>query len=94
MFSLWPGALQVTKQIPKNSFTSSALFDQVWWYNMKQFLSYSKKYICKFIQANSLHHKLFHFHFSFGSVDRKGKITKIWLSQELKELFRWNKQKL
>ena len=38
--------------------------DQVWWCNVKQFLSYSKNYICKFMQAN-LWHKLFHFHLSF-----------------------------
>ena len=28
-------------------------------------LSYSKNYICKFMQANSWQHKLFHFHLSF-----------------------------
>ena len=28
---------------------------------MKQFLSYFKNYICKFMQANLSHHKLFHF---------------------------------
>ena len=32
-------------------------------YNIKQFLSYFKNYICKFMQAN-LQHKLFHFHLS------------------------------
>ena len=29
------------------------LSDQVWWCNMKWFLSYSKNFICKFIQAKS-----------------------------------------
>ena len=32
------------------------LFDQVWWCNIKWFSSYSKNYICKFMQANSWHH--------------------------------------
>ena len=62
---------------------------------MKLFLSYSKNYVCKFMKANIWHHKLFHFHLSF-SVWKvwKGreKITKIWISPEQKELFRWNKK--
>ena len=41
------------------------LSDQVWWCNMKQLLSYFKNYFCKFMQANSWHHKLLHFHLSF-----------------------------
>ena len=41
------------------------LSDQVWWCNMKQLLSYFKNYFCKFMQVNSWHHKLFHFHLSF-----------------------------
>ena len=68
---------------------------QVWWYNIKRFLGYSKNYICKFTQVHSWHHKLFHFHLFFwirkvwkGRV----KITKIWTSRERKELFRWNKK--
>ena len=67
------------------------LSDQVWWYDVKQFLSYSKKYICKFMQVNSWQHKLFHFHVSFWiwKVWKvREKITKIWLSQERKERFR------
>ena len=32
---------------------------------MKQFYSYSKNYISKFMKVNSWHHKLFHFHLSF-----------------------------
>ena len=58
-------------------------------------MSYSKNYICKFMQVNSWHHKLFHFYLSFwiwkvwkGSE----KITKIWISWERKEHFGWNKQ--
>ena len=71
------------------------LSDQVWWCNVKQFLSYSKNYIWKFMQANSWHHKLFHFHLLFWiwKVWKwRGKITQIWISQEWKELFRWNKK--
>ena len=47
------------------------LSDKIWWCNVKQFLSYSKNYICKFMQVNSWHHKLFHFHLSFW-------IRKVW----------------
>ena len=43
-------------------------FDDV---NVKQFLSYTKNYICKFMQVNFWHHKLFHCHFSFW-------IWKVW----------------
>ena len=49
--------------------------DQVWWFNVKQFLSYSKNYICKLMQVNSWHHKLFHFHLSFW-------IWKVWKVRE------------
>ena len=62
-------------------------------YFLTKFLSYSKYYICKFMQANSWHHKLFHFHLSFWIWKvwkGKEKITKIWISWGWKELFRWN----
>ena len=39
-------ALQVTKQVQKNSFISYELPDHVWWCNIKQFMGYSKHYIC------------------------------------------------
>ena len=71
------------------------LSDQVWWCKVKQFLSYSKYYICKFMQVSSWHHKLFHFHLSFWIWKvwkAREKITKIGISQEGKELFRWNKK--
>ena len=70
------------------------LSDQVWWCNVKRFLSYSKNYICKFMQVNSWHHKLFHFYLSFWICKvwkGREKITKIWISWKQKELFRWNK---
>ena len=64
--------------------------------DVKQFLSYSKNYICKFMQGgNSWHRKLFHFHLYFW-IWKVGKLreknTKIWISWKLKELFRWNKK--
>ena len=54
-----------------------------------------KIYIWKFMQASSWHHNLFHFHLPFWIKKLwKGreKITKIWISREQKELFRWNKK--
>ena len=57
-------------------------------------MSYSKNCICKFMQVNLWHHKLFHFHLSFWIWKlwkRREKITKKWISRERKELFRWNK---
>ena len=56
-------------------------------------MSYSKTYTCKFMLTNSSHHKLFHFHLFFWIWKvwkGREKITKIWISQERKELFRWN----
>ena len=47
------------------------VFDQVWWCILKWFLSYSNKYICKFMRANSWRHKLFHSYLSLW-------ICKIW----------------
>ena len=79
----------------QNFFISYVLYDQVWWCNIKRFLSYSKNYTCKFMQANSWHHKLFHFHLFFR-IEKlwkgKGKIKFFWKSRERKELFRWNKK--
>ena len=59
----------------KISFFSYMLSDQVLWSNVKQFLSYSKNYICKFMQVISWHHKLFHFHLSFW-------IWRVWKGRE------------
>ena len=81
------------RKVHNNFFISYILSDQVWWCNIKRFLSYSKNYTCKFMQANSWH-KLFHFHLSFWIWKvwkGRGKITKAWISRERKELFRWNK---
>ena len=80
------------KQVRRNFFISYLIADQVWWCNIKQFLSCSKIYSCKFMQANSWH-KLFHFHLFFWIWKvwkGRGKITKIWIPRERKELFRWN----
>ena len=53
------------KTSSKKIFISYLLSDKVWWCNVKQFLSYSKTYTCKLMQANSWHHKLIHFHLFF-----------------------------
>ena len=50
--------------------------DQVWRCNIKSFLSYSKNYICYFMQANSWH-KLFYFRLSFW-------VWKVWKEREKK----------
>ena len=71
------------------------LMYQVWWCNIKPILSYSKNYICKLMQADSWHHKLFHFHLLFWIWKvwkGREKITKLWISRERKELFRWPKK--
>ena len=49
------------KTSSEKSFISYISSDQVWWRNIKRFSSYSKNYICKFMQTNSWDHKLFHF---------------------------------
>ena len=61
---------------------SYVLSEQVWWCNIKRFLSYSKNYICKFMQANSWHHKFFHFHLSFW-------IWKVWKGREKLQKFEY-----
>ena len=79
----------------KKLFILFTLSDEVWWCNIKRFWSYSKNYTCKVMQASSWHHKLFYFHLFFciwKAWKERGKITKIWISRERKELFRWNKK--
>ena len=91
----WPVTLQFTKQVHKNFFISYILSDQLWCCNIKWFLSYSNNYTCKFMPANSWHHKLFHSHLLFWNWKvwkGTGKITQIWTSGETKKLFRWNKK--
>ena len=72
----------------RNNFTKISLLviltDQVWWCNTKRFLSYSKYFIYKFMQAN---HgiRLFHFRLSFWICQvwkGRAKITKLWISLE------------
>ena len=87
--------LQVMKQVHKNFFISYILPDQVWRFNIKQFLSYSKNCTWKLMQTNSWQHKLFHFHLSFWIWKvwkGRGKITKTWISRKRKEFFRSNKK--
>ena len=59
------------KLVQKNFIICYILSDQVWWFNVKQFLSYPKNYICKFMEVSSWHHKLFRFHLPFW-------IWKVW----------------
>ena len=55
--------------------TLLVISDQVWWCNVKRFLSYFKNWICKFMPVISWHHKFFHFHLSFC-------IWKVWKGRE------------
>ena len=74
------------KTCHKNLFTSFVLSGQVWWCNIKRFSSYSKNYTCKFMQANSWYHKLFHFHLSF-------RIWKVWKGREKLQKFEYVENK-
>ena len=72
----------------RNSFISYVLSEQFWWCNVKQFLSYSKNYISKFMQANTWHQIL---PLPFGllnleSVERKEKITTYLENKNLDEI--------
>ena len=63
------------KQVQKNSFISYVLSGEVWWCDIKLFLSYSKNHINKFMQADLWHYKLFHFHLPLW-------IWKVWKGRE------------
>ena len=92
---MWLFALQVAKQVQKNLLITYILYDQVWWSNIKQFLSCSEIYNWTFMQTNYWCHQLFHIHLSFWIRKvwkGRGKITKSWISRERKELFRWNQK--
>ena len=75
----------------QNKFRNIPLFimlsDQVWWCNVKQFLSYSRNYICKFMQVSWWYHKLFHVHLPFW-------IWNLWKGEKITKnlIFRWNKK--
>ena len=78
----------------RNKFTKNFLLvmlsDQVSWCNIKRFLSYSKNYTNKFMQANPWHHKLFHFHLFFWTWKvwkGRGKITKFEYLENEKSFF-------
>ena len=78
------------RKIQKHSSIRYILADQVWWCNVKQFLSYCRSFICKFMQVSSWHHKLFHFHLPFWIWKvwkGREKIAKNWICRERKELF-------
>ena len=74
---------------------SYVLSDQVWWCNIKRVLIYSKNYICKFKQAKFW--QIIPLPFAILNLEcAEGweKVTKIWISWEQKDLFRWNKKHL
>ena len=74
---------QAMKQVQKSPFNRYILSDQVWWCNVKLFLSYSKSYICKFMQVCSWH-KLFHFHLTFW-------IWRVWKGRVKTQKFKYLK---
>ena len=63
--------------------------------DITRFLSYSKNYISKFMEANSWHHKLFQFHLSFWVWEvwkGRKKIQNCEYLENKKSIFRWNKK--
>ena len=67
---------------------SSEKFLQLSCCNIKKFLSYSKNYICRFMKVNSWQIIPLSFVLLIlESVERKGKITKIWISWERAAFF-------
>ena len=77
-----PGTSHQSLFRPWNKFRKNPLFVKVWWCHVKHFLSYSKSYICKFMQVNSWHHKLFHFHLTLW-------IWKVWKGREKIQKFKY-----
>ena len=92
-----------TDQLPfrlRNKFTKISFLviyyisDQVWWYNIKWFLSYSKNYASKFVQSihDIINYSTSIFPFEYGKCGKEGgKSQKNWISWERIELLRWNK---
>ena len=74
------------KQVQTNSLISHVLSDQIWWFNIKRFLNYSKTYSCKFMQVKLWHHELFHFHLPFW-------IWKVWKGREKIRTFEYLESK-
>ena len=57
------------------------LSDQVWWYNIKWFLSYSKNHICKFMQV--INYSTSICPFESGKCRKEGKkLQKLYLENE------------
>ena len=62
------------KQVQKSSLISGILSNKVWSYNIKCFLSYSKKYMCYFMQFNWWHkYSTFICPFEFGNCGKEAK---------------------
>ena len=68
------------KTSSEKSFISYTLSDPVWWYNLKQFLSYSKPIWV--MLANSWHRRKLHFHLTFC-------IWKVWKGREKLQTFEY-----
>ena len=71
----WPVLLQVAKQVQKNSFISWVLSDEVWWCNIKRFLSCSKitfANLCKSIH-DIIKYSTSIYPFESGKCGKKGK---------------------
>ena len=75
-----------TDQLPfrlRNKFTKISFLviyyisDQVWWYNIKWFLSYSKNYTCQLMQAVSWYHKFSASIFPFESWKSGKEVEKL-----------------
>ena len=87
-------ALQVTKKERKNFFVSYVLSDQVWWCNIKRFLSYSKNYTCKFSKPihDIIHYSTFTCLLESGKCGKEGENYKNLNILRTKRAFsiRWN----
>ena len=70
----------------QNFLISYKLSDQVWWWNIKRFLSHSKIYTNKFMPVKSWHWKLFHLHLPFW-------IWKVWNKGEKLQKFEYLENK-
>ena len=85
---------QVTIKVQKNSIISYVLSDQVWWSNIKWFWVIPKitpANLCKPIHEIIYYSTSILFLWICEVWKGRGKITKILISWERKELFWWNK---
>ena len=73
----------------RNSFNRYILSDQVWWCNVKLFLTYPKNYICKFMQVISWHlnYSTSICFFESGKCGKEGKESQEFEYLENKKIF-------